>query len=210
VPPLPPVGTRGNNANCLDPLNTPPGAQRNGAGWILNTTSAVPQRNITTAPQDPTTRAEQATACLANPTGPGQGAQQLDIAGWQDAQRTATRWGMPIPGAVARCHLVADVLGGQGFAQNLVPCWQVLVNIGQGSMRAQETLVQQELRVLPPGAAVYYQVTPNYANGVSTVPTSISMTAQVQAQNGAVLNTFVNVTIPNETYVDGAVVPLGN
>jgi hypothetical protein len=215
VPPIPPIDTRhNNNANCLDPANRPPGEQPNGVGWILNTTNPVSQRNLTTTPNDPTTRAEQATACLANPVAAGQPAQQLDIAGWQDARVVANKWGMILPGqSIARCHLIADVLGGQGFAQNLVPCWQILVNIAGGSsMRDQEAMAQARLAPggLAPGQAIFYQTTPNYKDSQSTIPTSIHMAAQIEDIDGTVLETLFDIDIPNQTYVDGAVVPLGN
>jgi hypothetical protein len=215
-PPIPRLATRNKtNANCLDPANRPGAAAANGAGggWILNTTSDIPHRNITTTPNDPTFRAEQATACLAKPLGPGQEAQQLDIAGWQDAQIVANKWGMTLPGqSLARCHLVANVLGGQGFAQNLVPCWQIGVNIaGEQSMRAQESIAADTVNGrLAPGQAVFYEVTPNYQRPDSTIPESIHMAAQVEDTDGTILQNLFDVDIPNQAYVDGAVVPLGN
>ncbi|WP_345983794.1 hypothetical protein [Streptomyces sp. DSS69] len=71
-------------------------------------------------------RAETAQACLGAVTGAGTDASG-DITGWLDAQDFA-RINSPST-SLARCHLIANILGGKGqildgSQANPVPCWQ--------------------------------------------------------------------------------------
>ncbi|TYC21433.1 hypothetical protein FXF52_26215 [Micromonospora sp. MP36] len=192
-------------AACL--VSRPSGAKSSGGGWILNTTQPVTHRNKTTAPAGrPGARATQATACLTKPRGQGSAAQG-DITGWQDAQIFAAANG---GGRLARCHLVANILGGKGIAVNLVPCWQVGMNTGTPSMRTYESDTQAAVGRLTTGEAVYYQVTPHYRDATSTIPKSVTMSATVQMSNGMTRPLFSGVVIPNDRTVGGRLLNLGN
>ncbi|MFG1884043.1 DNA/RNA non-specific endonuclease [Micromonospora sp. NPDC049102] len=185
----------------------PPGAQGSGGGWIVNTTQPVANRNKTTTPPGgPGARASQATACITRPAAKGTAAQG-DITGWQDAQSFAARNG---GGSLARCHLVANVLGGKGIAANLVPCWQVGMNTGTPSMRTYEQTAQTAVGRLNAGEAVYYEVTAQYRDATSTIPTSVTMSATVQKADGTTQPLFSGSMVPNNRTVNGAVVNLGN
>jgi hypothetical protein len=177
-----------------------------GGGWILNTTERVPHRNKTTVPVDgPSGRATQATACLTELAG-GTDAQG-NITGWKDAQTFAAL--NPGSGGLARCHLIANVLGGRGIAKNLVPCWQVGTNVSLNSMREYESQIEQMLgRGLPEGEAVYYVVTPHYRDAASTIPDSITMSAVVELPDGTSWPVFYPVTRQNVAEVGG--LNLGN
>lgn len=154
------------------------------SGWIENTTTAVDAVNITTTPNGPGTRASTGTACLTNPLTPSnQGTGGRDITGWADAQLYAAN--NPTSTTLARCHVIADILGGQALASNLFPCWQVGTNTGTPSMRTPyESAVQAAANNLSPGQAVYYEVTPEYYNGDSTIPYEVVMSAQIQNPDG--------------------------
>ncbi|MFK8908557.1 DNA/RNA non-specific endonuclease [Streptomyces sp. YS-3] len=91
---------------------------------------------------------------------------------------------------LARCHLIAYILGGKGQVRdggqdNLVPCWQVGMNTGTPSMRTYEEQVNNavETTTMDPDA-VYYQVTPPYKDDASTIPTDVTMSAAVQRADG--------------------------
>jgi hypothetical protein len=191
-------------AACL--TGKPQGAMPSGGGWILNTTERVPHRNKTTVPVDgPSGRATQATACLTELAG-GTDAQG-NITGWKDAQTFAAL--NPGSGGLARCHLIANVLGGRGIAKNLVPCWQVGTNVSLNSMREYESQIEQMLgRGLPEGEAVYYVVTPHYRDAASTIPDSITMSAVVELPDGTSWPVFYPVTRQNVAEVGG--LNLGN
>lgn len=196
-------------AACL--TNEPAGAVASGGGWINNTTEPVAHRNKTTTPPDgPGARPTLATACLTNPLGTGSDATG-DITGWQDAQLfVATN----APGtAIARCHLIANILGGKGQIldggqANLVPCWQVGMNTGTPSMRTYEAQVQAAVATLGTNDAVYYQVLPNYIDATSTIPWSVDMSATVEHADGTTQPMFSGITILNTQASSG--LNLGN
>lgn len=181
-------------ADCLK--NKPAAAHLNGAGggWILNTTEPVTARNKLPPPPEasavaagPGTRAGPATACLAAPLGRGSGAtKSKDVTGYWDAQNKA-------PDAdLARCHLIADKLGGQGQKQvdwaNLFLCYQVGLNTTQGSMRTYEDEIARKVEDLgstSPGAAILYKVTPEYEHPLSsTIPKGATISADIQQPDG--------------------------
>lgn len=178
-------------AACLE--NVPSGTESAGDGWIRNTSVGVDHRNKTTTPPDgPGQRASAATACLTQ-TGGGNAARG-DITGWRDAQifRDANA-----PGAVlARCHLIANVLGGKGQSArhqqtNLVPCFQVGMNTGTPSMRTYETIVQNAVdNDLGRNDAVSYSVIPLYEDATSTIPSSVIMSATLQRADGSSRSLF--------------------
>lgn len=186
-------------AACLTTRPTP--SRDSGSGWIVNTTQNVVRRNKIADPTGPAgTRAATAEACLTKPLAGGSAASG-DITGWEDAK-------MQAPGAnLARCHLIANVLGGRGANQpdwpNLVPCWQLGMNIKGVSMRYYEILVQKAVDALPPGAAVYYVVTPVYRDDSSTIPQGASMSATVQLPNGASWPVFHSTSVVNTSHDNG-------
>lgn len=198
-------------AACLSAA--PAGAVTSGGGWISNSTDPVAQRNKTTTPPGPPgTRAAAAQACLRQPLGTGSPATG-DITGWQDAQLfVATN----SPGtAIARCHLIANVLGGKGQVldggqANLVPCWQVGMNTGTPSMRTYEAQVQSAVAAatMGPNDAVFYQVTPDYLDGTSTIPWGVTMSATVQRADGTTRPLFSGIVITNTQASSG--LNLGN
>ncbi|MFG1723108.1 DNA/RNA non-specific endonuclease [Micromonospora chalcea] len=149
-----------------------PSAGRAGQRWRVDReyhpTGGPPQQDHH-SPGGPGARASQATACITKPAAKGTPAQG-DITGWQDAQSFTARNG---GGGLARCHLVANVLGGKGIAANLVPCWQVGMNTGTPSMRTYEQTAQTAVGRLTAGEAVYYEVTAQYRDATSTIPTSV-------------------------------------
>jgi hypothetical protein len=146
--------------------------------------------------------------------------------------RPATQMGAT--GTVQRCHLIAGSnalgsgslgmtvsgkgsggsLGGNGAqASNLVPCWQN-VNMGKGSsatnmttMQAVENAVRQLADTVPPGSAIYYQVTPNYRSDNSTIPESITMVAYLQnpGEPPPGIEVVATTVIPNARTVPAAV-----
>ncbi|WP_179083897.1 DNA/RNA non-specific endonuclease [Streptomyces rectiverticillatus] len=159
-------------------------AANSGDGWILNNTEPVPHRNRTdpTSPAD--TRAAGAQACLRRSLGSGSD-PTTDPTGWEDAKDFVAKHA---PGtAISRCHLIANILGGKGQVKdggraNLVPCWQVGMNTGTPSMRTYEKKVQDAVAEpsMGPNDAVFYQVSPTYKGGDSTIPTGVIMSAAVQ------------------------------
>ncbi|MEU5129642.1 DNA/RNA non-specific endonuclease [Streptomyces mobaraensis] len=196
----------GPKAACLKTVSA-----NSGAGWILNSTQPVPHRNRTDPSSPAGTRATGAQACLRNPLGTGSAASG-DITGWQDAQQfVATH---PPAAAIARCHLIANILGGKGQIldggqANLVPCWQVGMNTGTPSMRTYEKQVQDQVADpgMGPDDAVFYQVTPLYQDGASTIPTGVVMSAKVQRANGTESLMFTT-SVPNTQATSG--LNLGN
>jgi hypothetical protein len=180
-------------AHCLN--SRPAGAASTGTGWIENTVTAVPHVNITTTPDGPGHRAATATACLTKPLVGGAGAGG-DITGWADAQLFASENGFNPPSDyLARCHLIANVLGGRGIGANLVPCWQRGTNTGRGSM---ETPYEADVRaavnaLTSKEEAVYFQVTPRYFDSDSTIPYEIVLTAEVERTNGTSTRIFSGV-----------------
>ena len=195
---------------CL--ANQPGNAVPSGDGWIANSTEPVPNRNKTTTPPDPAgLRASTAQACLRTALGTGSSATG-DITGWQDAQIFVAA---NSPGtAIARCHLIANTLGGKGQIldggqANLVPCWQVGMNTGTPSMRTYEARVKAWATFLTgPNDAVYYEVTPNYKDSTSTIPDGVTMSATLELDNGFQYLLFQNVFIPNTQASSG--LNLGN
>ncbi|MFD7587467.1 DNA/RNA non-specific endonuclease [Kitasatospora sp. NPDC059811] len=186
-------------AACL----TQPRGRPSGSGWILNTEQSVPSRNRTAGPSPsgtrapaPATRAGKAEACLTNPLVKGDEAAG-DITGWEDANAQSPG------GGLARCHLIANVLGGRGSHKedwiNLVPCYQLGLNIKGISMRMFEARVQKEVNALSAdgNAAVYYVVTPLYRDDSSTIPWGASMSATVQLPDGTSLPVFNEQTLLN-------------
>ncbi|WP_320783828.1 DNA/RNA non-specific endonuclease [Streptomyces sp. CRN 30] len=198
-------------ADCLE--DVPAGAVTSGGGWIRNTTVTVAQRNKTTNPPGlPGDRPYLAQACLSTPLGTGSGAAG-DITGWQDARIFVAA---NAPGtAIARCHLIANILGGKGRIldggqANLVPCWQVGMNTGTPSMRTYEAQVQAAVTAttMGPNDAVFYEVTPNYRNGTSTIPWGVTMSATIQRADGTTQPLFSGIVITNTQAASG--LNLGN
>lgn len=187
----------GPHGRCLD--TTPAGSLPNGDGWILNTTEPVPNVNKTTTPPGPPgARPTQAQACIGRATLKGTPAQG-DIPGWQDAEifRTANS----VTSGLARCHLIANIIGGRGIQVNLVPCWQVGMNTGTPSMRTYESMAQSlikgDVALFGADDAIFYQVTPVYKDAASTIPVGVTMNANIERANGAVEELFPNVYVPN-------------
>ncbi|MFD6281035.1 DNA/RNA non-specific endonuclease [Streptomyces sp. NPDC060209] len=191
----------GPQARCL---NDPPpaGALPNGGGWFKNTTEPVPLVNQTKPAYGPGKRPTQAQACLGKNTPEGTGTSG-DITGWQDAQ--AFKQANSPDSSLARCHLIARILGGKGTSEvtrfNLVPCWQSGMNTGTPSMRTYETEAQKMIKdpnsSLGANDAVFYQVTPVYKDANSTIPVGVTMSANVERANGTTEVLFPNVYVTN-------------
>ncbi|MFG2148421.1 DNA/RNA non-specific endonuclease [Streptomyces sp. NPDC048696] len=204
-------------ASCL--ANPPAGSLPSGNGWIKNTTEPVAHVNKTTTPTGPTgTRPARAQACLGKALGKGKPAVG-DPTGWQDGQEFARPYaapGAPPPYGLARCHLIANILGGPGRIQdggqnNLVPCWQVGMNTGTPSMRTYEFEAQRtvDLNAFGPNDAIFYQVTPVFRDATSTIPVGVTMSANIERANGTTELLFPNVYVPN-TKADTGLLNLGN
>ncbi|MFL5994548.1 MAG: DNA/RNA non-specific endonuclease [Streptomyces sp.] len=199
-------------APCL--ANPPTGALPSGTGWIKNTSEAVTHVNKTTTPLGPSgTRPTMAQACLGKTLGKGKEASG-DITGWQDAQLFAQA--NPPVVAQARCHLIANILGGPGRIRdggqnNLVPCWQVGMNTGTPSMRTYEFEAQRTVALdsFGPNDAIFYQVTPVFRDATSTIPVGVTMSANIERANGTTEQLFPNVFVPN-TQADTGLLNLGN
>ncbi|MFH9015607.1 DNA/RNA non-specific endonuclease [Streptomyces sp. NPDC017943] len=203
---LPETGPR---ARCLD--SKPDEAPTSGAGWILNTTEPVPHVNKTTTPLGQAgARPTRAQACLDRTAPEGTDAQG-DIPGWQDAQlfRTANS----LTNGLARCHLIPNVAGGRGVQVNLVPCWQSGMNTGTPSMRTYEAMAQKVIKsdvsAFGPDDAIFYQVTPVYNDGTSTIPVGVTMTADIERADGTIERLFHNVYVTN-TLKNTGLYNLGN
>lgn len=188
-----------------------------GDGWILNSTQPVPHRNRTDPTSPAGTRAAGAQACLRKKLGGGSPAYG-DITGWQDAQTFARPYaapGTPAPYGLARCHLIANILGGKGQVgdggqDNLVPCWQVGMNTGTPSMRTYERDVKDavDAATMGPDDAVYYLVTPLYKDDASTIPTGVMMSAAVQRADGT--QSLLPITGVTNTKGNTGLLNLGN
>ncbi|MFF3214276.1 DNA/RNA non-specific endonuclease [Streptomyces sp. NPDC002886] len=187
-------------ASCL--ANHPIGAIPSGTGWRMNTTEPVPSVNKTIPVIGPAgTRPTKATACLGKTPGTGKEASGSPT-GWKDAGKFRDDFS---PGTKqARCHLIANILGGPGAVKdggqnNLVPCWQVGMNTGTPSMRTFEYEAQEEVKKssFGPNDAILYQVTPVFRDATSTIPTGVTMTANIERANGATEELFPNVYVPN-------------
>lgn len=184
----------------------PTGGFTSGNGWVRNTTEPVPHTNKNTTPQGPPgLRASAAQACLGTNTVEGTHAEG-DITGWGDAAEFRTANGQTA--GLARCHLIAHILGGTGEKNdggpaNLVPCWQVGMNTGTPSMRTYEALAQNAVKavkdggILGPNDAVFYQVTPEYHDSTSTIPHRVLMSARVERSDGKSQPLFPDVYIDN-------------
>ncbi|MGW3658798.1 DNA/RNA non-specific endonuclease [Streptomyces sp. NPDC005151] len=204
--------TAGPQARCLE--SAPAGSLPSGDGWIRNTTEPVAHTNKTTTPPGPAgTRPTMAQACLGKKLDDGSGAKG-DITGWQDAQLFANQ-NPPVVGQ-ARCHLVANILGGKGMIKdggqtNLVPCWQVGMNTGTPSMRTYEFAAQKMVAEQSFGAndAIFYQVTPVYRDATSTIPVGVTMSANIERVDGTTEVLFPNVYVPN-TQANTGLLNLGN
>ncbi|MER6789380.1 DNA/RNA non-specific endonuclease [Streptomyces sp. NPDC000658] len=200
-------------ASCLsDPA--PNGALPNGDGWFLNTTEAVPLVDQTVPTSGPGKRPTQATACLGRNIDKGTGTSD-PVTGMKDAEDFKKRNGLT--NGLARCHLIANVLGGKGTSEltrfNLVPCWQSGMNTGTPSMRTYETEAQTMIKdansSLGTNDAIYYQVTPVYKDANSTIPVGVTMTADIERANGATEELFPNVYVTN-TLQNTGLYNLGN
>ncbi|MFC7891819.1 NucA/NucB deoxyribonuclease domain-containing protein [Streptomyces sp. NPDC057381] len=186
--------------DCLKNWST--GALPSGNGWIKNTTEPVPHTNKTTNPLGPAgTRASTAQACIGKQLGTGSDAEG-DITGWEDARLYRDQH-FPTTG-LARCHLIANILGGKGGRtdggpDNLTPCWQVGMNTGTPSMRTYEFAAQKAVAnsAFGPNDAILYQVTPDYQDATSTIPMGVTMTATIQRADGTSQPLFPDVYIPN-------------
>ncbi|OKJ18845.1 hypothetical protein AMK23_35085 [Streptomyces sp. CB02130] len=199
-------------APCLQ--KAPSGALPSGNGWIKNSTQPVPHINKTTTPPGPAgVRAEAAQACLGAVAGDGSDASG-DITGWLDAQEFA-RINSPNT-SLARCHLIANILGGKGQIldggqANLVPCWQVGMNTGTPSMRSYEQQAQKALAngTVGPNDAILYQVTPDYRDSTSTIPVGVTMSATLERADGSTRPFFPDIYISN-TKANTGLLNLGN
>ncbi|MDX3751988.1 DNA/RNA non-specific endonuclease [Streptomyces sp. AK08-02] len=189
----------GSYAECLG--ISPPGARPAGNGWILNTTEAVPHVRKNDGTSAAGYRATKATACLGKVPGPGSEAGG-EITGWLDAADYASAH--HLTEQLARCHLVANILGGR-ISKNLVPCWQVGMNTGAGSMWEYEEQVRDEVRLasFSEDDAIFYEVTPRYTTADSTIPVGVTISAKIEREDGSVEPMFGNVYIPN-TQTGGA------
>jgi len=192
-------------AKCLN--SKPDEARLAGNGWILNTTETVAHVNKTTQPQDGAgKRASAAWACLGKTPGPGSPANG-DITGWQDAQLFAQANQFDTT-ELSRCHLIANVLGGR-ISQNLVPCWHDGMNTGEESMWTYERETRDAVSGLGADDAILYQVTPDYIDDTSTIPVKVTMSAEIEHEDGSLEALFTDVDIPN-TRADTGLFNLGN
>ncbi|MFJ2605519.1 hypothetical protein ACIO13_11165 [Streptomyces sp. NPDC087425] len=85
------------------------------------------------------------------------------------------------------------------MSQNLVPCWQVGMNTGAGSMWDYEEEIRDEVAAQSFGEddAILYQVTPTYLDATSTIPVGVTMSATVEREDGTAEQLFPDVYIPN-------------
>ncbi|GAB2813974.1 hypothetical protein GCM10027073_52750 [Streptomyces chlorus] len=125
-----------------------------------------------------------------------------DITGWLDAADYASAHNLT--DQLARCHLIANILGGR-ISKNLVPCWQVGMNTGAGSMWKYEEQVRDEVRLdsFSEDDAILYEVTPTYLSADSTIPVGVTMSAKIEREDGSIEPMFQGVYIPN-TQTGGA------
>ncbi|GAA0397798.1 DNA/RNA non-specific endonuclease [Streptomyces luteireticuli] len=191
-----------------------------GGGWILNTTKEIKLRNQSEPTGPKGDRAAGAEACLTKNLGAGSTAEGGEnVTGWLDAKKFRDTYS---PGtSLARCHLIANNLGGKGKVRdgglaNLVPCWQVGMNTGTPSMRTNEMKVEKVVKkpageegALGPDDAVHYKVMPLYKDDDSTIPTGVLMSASVQRADGTGELLFTADYVPN-TKDNTGLLNLGN
>ncbi|MER5978131.1 DNA/RNA non-specific endonuclease [Streptomyces sp. NPDC001857] len=189
----------GSHAECLG--ISPEGARPSGVGWIKNTVEPVPHVRKNDRTSAAGYRATKATACLGKQPGPGSEAGG-EITGWLDAADYATAHNLT--DQRARCHLIANILGGR-ISKNLVPCWQVGMNTGAGSMWEYEEQVRDEVRLssFSEDDAILYEVIPTYLSADSTIPVSVTMSAKIEREDGSIVPLFQGIDIPN-TQTGGA------
>lgn len=203
----------GPQADCLNSAG-PIGSLPNGDGWFYNTTEAVPLINKSAPADGPGMRPTRAQACVGKIRGKGTGTSN-PVTGMKDAEAYATANSLTYD--QARCHLIPKVLGGKGTSKitrfNLVPCWQVGMNTGTPSMRTYETMAEDLVTGVTPGFgaddAIFYQVTPVYKDANSTIPTGVTMSADIQRADGTTEELFPNVYVTN-TYRNTGLYNLGN
>ncbi|WP_107420904.1 DNA/RNA non-specific endonuclease [Streptomyces sp. CB03234] len=207
---LPDTGPQASCLNDPPPINHLP----NGDGWFYNTTEPVPLVNQTAPADGPGVRPTQATACLGRKITDGSGTSD-PVTGWKDAE--AFKKASQVTNGLARCHLIAKVLGGMGTTaetrSNLVPCWQSGMNTGTPSMRTYESIAQTMIKdpasSLGANDAVFYQVTPVYKDANSTIPVGVTMSANIQRANGTTEVLFPSVYVTN-TLQNTGTLNLGN
>ncbi|MEU9979669.1 DNA/RNA non-specific endonuclease [Streptomyces sp. NPDC050856] len=207
---LPDTGPQASCLNDPPPINHLP----NGDGWFYNTTEAVPLVNQSDSAGGSGKRPAQAQACLGRNVGGGTGTSD-PVTGWKDA--VAFKAANNVTYGLARCHLIANILGGQGTSEltrsNLVPCWQSGMNTGTPSMRTFESkaqsLIKGPIANFGPNDAVFYQVTPVYKDANSTIPVGVTMNATIQRANGTTEELFPNVYVTN-TQGNTGLLNLGN
>ena len=193
------------------------GGQNDGSGWILNRSQGVDHVNKDTSPKGGRgIRAEDGVACLtADHDKKRDGTKGLKITGYQDASRELTTYTRQhlVPGKeLARCHVIADILGGLPAGKNLFPCYQVGLNTGLVSMKSPfEDLVRAIAGELPAnsGAAVLYLVTLNYKSAESTVPEGVFLNAELQEPGGVTYPIFQEGDYLDNIRLGGGP-PLGN
>ncbi|WP_078959629.1 DNA/RNA non-specific endonuclease [Streptomyces erythrochromogenes] len=204
--------TQAAQAACLQ--NPPAGSVPSGNGWRKNTTKSVDHVNRMITPKGPAgTRPSLAQACLGKTPGKGKAASG-NITGWADAAKFRDDFS---PGtSQARCHLIANILGGPGQIEdggqdNLVPCWQVGMNTGTPSMRTFEREAQEEVKKssFGPDDAIFYQVNPVFRDDTSTIPVGVTMSATIERANGTTEELFPSVYVPNSLR-DTGTLNLGN
>ncbi|MCQ9131463.1 DNA/RNA non-specific endonuclease [Streptomyces sp. IBSBF 2807] len=203
----------GPQADCL---NDPPpaGSLPNGDGWFKNTTEAVPLVNQTVPTSGPGERPTEAQACLGRNTTKGSGTSD-PVTGYKDAE--AFKKANGVTNGLARCHLIARILGGKGTSEltrtNLVPCWQSGMNTGTPSMRTFEDIAQKMIQDPASGLgandAILYRVTPVYKDANSTIPVGVTMRADIQRAGGGTEELFPNVFVTN-TLMNTGTLNLGN
>ncbi|MFD6150517.1 DNA/RNA non-specific endonuclease [Streptomyces sp. NPDC060243] len=195
----------GPHVDCLN-TSAPDGAQLNGDGWYKNNTTPVPLVNKTAPGDGPGDRAALAQACVRKNREEGKGTSD-PVTGMKDAEEFAKLNSLTYQ--QSRCHLFPSVLGGKGTTKetrfNLVPCWQVGMNTGTPSMRTYEQMAQKLVKGNSFGNddALLYQVTPVYRNADSTIPTGVTMTAEVQWADGTTEKLFPNVYVTNTYKITG-------
>ncbi|MFF4768217.1 DNA/RNA non-specific endonuclease [Streptomyces sp. NPDC001255] len=204
----------GPQADCLN-KPAPTGALPSGDGWFKNDTTPVPLVNQSAPGDGSGDRPALAQACVGKKRGKGTGTSD-PVTGMKDAEKFKADNNLTYQ--QARCHLIPRVLGGKGTTKetrfNLVPCWQSGMNTGTPSMRTYETMAEDLVKgnsAIPFGTddALLYQVTPVYANANSTIPTGVTMTAEIQRANGTSEELFPNVYVTN-TYTNTGLYNLGN
>ncbi|MFJ2705784.1 DNA/RNA non-specific endonuclease [Streptomyces sp. NPDC087428] len=111
--------------------------------------------------------------------------------------RRAGHWPGNIGGGL-RNHLIANILGGR-ISPNLVPCWQAGMNTGASSMGQYEEQALDEVRLasFSEDDAILYQVTPTYLSADSTIPVGVTVSAEIQREDGSVEQLFPDVYIAN-------------